>query len=116
MKSSRPRLDAALRNPSKGAWAGGALAVLALSALMPAAALADQRVDLGPPPEGVAPTDNSSWDIPGFVVIDEVDDISDSAEKSLFEKLKGDFSDVRFVDTDLVKETHIHLAIVAPSE
>jgi hypothetical protein len=111
MTRARPRVDAALRNA-----AGIAALLVAISTMVPAVALADQRIDLGAPPEGVAPTDNASWDVPGVVVIDEKDDISDSTEKSLFAKLSHDFSDVRFADTDLVKQTHIHLALVAPSE
>jgi serine protease len=50
------------------------------------------------------------------VIIDEKDDISSSDEQSLFDKLSSHFKDVKFIDSDLVKETHIHLALMAPSE
>jgi serine protease len=88
---------------------------LAATILVPVVASADPSVDLGPPPTATW-TDESSWDIPGVVIIDEADGISESDEQGIVAKLTSDFSDIRFVDSDLVKETHIHLALVRASE
>ncbi len=99
---------------SLGLLASSAVALGSL-ALAPSIAMASPGVDLGGPPVGVAPS-GSSWDIPGVVVIDEKDDVSSAEEKRVEAKLEHDFGDAKFFDTDLEKETHIHLAVVAPSE
>ena len=88
----------------------------------PASQGSGTHAGLGPVPfdldtHGAAdtPLDESSWDIPGVVVIDAADDVAKSDEEALFDKLRGDFPGIAFEDTDLAAETHIHLAVVDPS-
>jgi serine protease len=108
MHNARPRSSALARFALGGA-------ALAAALVVPSLASADQRADLGAPPT-VAAASPSAWDIPGVVIIDEKDDISSSDEQALQAKLSSEFADLRFADSDLVNETHIHLAFVAPSE
>jgi serine protease len=81
------------------------LSALALLVAAPFTAHAEEAA-LGEPPEGVAPTRGDSWDIPGWVIVDLDDDVSDGAVKDLFSShLPG----VEFLPTDLAKETKAYL-------
>ena len=62
------------------------------------------------------PTTEDAWDIPGVVLIDTLDDLGEADEASLLQGLRSHFPDVRFEDTDLERQTGIHVAVVSPDE
>lgn len=86
-----------------------ALAIASVAGLVPAVAAADPTDAYGPPPEGVAPN-GSSWDIPGTIIIDGDDSLSDSELSTVLDGIRDRFPGVTFDATDFDDETRIKLA------
>ncbi len=94
---------------------GGAVALapsLAFAQSAPSAA------DLPAPPSSASldPQAESAWDLPGYVVIDAKDDLSESDIAKLLDDVRSKESDATFAKSDLESETRIEIARVAASE
>ncbi len=89
-----------------------ALAIASVAGLVPGLAAADPNDAYGPPPEGVAPN-GSSWDVPGAIIIDGEDSLSDSELSSVLDGIKERFPGVTFDATDFDDETRIKIARIA---
>lgn len=69
-----------------------------------------------PPTPTTDATTESSWDLPGFVVIDAKDDLSDSEVKTLLDDVAARVPSANFSESDLEDDTRIELALVPLSE
>lgn len=69
-----------------------------------------------PPTPTTDATTEASWDLPGFIVIDAKDDLSDSEVKSLLNDVAAKIPSATFSESDLEDETRIELALVPLSE
>ncbi|MBL9021117.1 MAG: peptidase S8 [Myxococcales bacterium] len=90
------------------------LALAVAAGLVPTVASADPNDAYGPPPEGVAPN-GASWDVPGTIIVDGDDSLSDSELADVLASVAAKFPGVTFEKTDFDEDTKIKLARVAPS-
>ncbi|HTJ81038.1 MAG TPA: S8 family peptidase [Polyangiaceae bacterium] len=95
-------------------WVAAALAVLTVSGA------ASAEDDWGNPPDESRDAGSSGqaerWEVPGVVVIDGRDDLSDADVKSLLADVEAAFPDATFQASDLEGETRIEVARVSPAE
>ncbi|NUP11275.1 MAG: peptidase S8 [Polyangiaceae bacterium] len=91
-----------------------AIAALALGAavLAPSGASADEL----PPPPTAEQSSTTSWDIPGFVVIDAKDDLSDGEIADLLGDVSSKIRGASFSESDLEDETRIEIARVSADD
>jgi serine protease len=75
-----------------------------------------EELDLGAPPEGIEPSTESAWDVPGYVIIDADDDLGASGLDRLREELGAGFRGLGFMPTDLVERTSAAVARVSPGD
>ena len=90
------------------------LAGLTVIAAASAAAPSSAAAQTATPPTGISPSAESAWDIPGWIVVDARDDLSDAEVAALEAELAAQVPGVRFVPSDLEDDTRIELAELSP--
>ncbi|MFO0550391.1 MAG: S8 family peptidase [Polyangiaceae bacterium] len=97
----------------------GRLALLCSAAAFPILALATSAsADSlpAPPTSTVQPAAETAWDIPGVIVIDAKDNLSDSEVKTLLDEVANVSPTATFTESDLEDETRIELASVPAAD
>ncbi len=86
-----------------------ALALASVGLVASSYASANPNDAYGPPPEGVAPV-GSAWDVPGAIIVDGKDSLSDAEVDELLAEVTSRFPGISFESTDFDADTRIKLA------
>jgi len=99
------------------AHAVGALATLAVCTVLGAAFAPPASADpVADPPRELVATFETAWDLPGYIVIDAKDDLSDSEIGDLLSEVSASSPGATFEESDLEDDTRIEIARVSQGE
>ncbi len=96
----------------RGSTLAAVTSAIAASALFASSALAQEL----PPPPTEEPATLDGWDLPGFVIIDGKDDLSDAEVSELMALVAREMGGADVSKSDLEAETRIEIAKVDPHE